>query len=388
MAQRQVVQTVANQSTEGRAVRAVGLVIHELEIDKAPLTVIMTKAAGRLKPSGNVKTEWFEDALPAQFDLLATALTAAAASMIVTNYDYFVKGMLVQVNRKEIVRVTATPTTTTVAIARAVGEDSAAAAAVGNQLFIIGDSSEEGAPAVPIVTTVKTNPYNYMEITKTTIGWTNTAKASEVYGKSDPEVDRVKAIVKHARELEKKFIVGQRYTVASGAVDSKAHRTMRGILNWISTNYQAMGGEMTEAEFDNHLRKAFRYGSSKKLLVGSGTVINVINNFAKGKVNPATFNPTYGLNLSEYTTPFGKLDIAYSPMLENASLDDLAGLAGTGMVLDIMNLELHHLPNRYLIHTTGIADNDDDEEKEQILSECTIKVPQEKMHSYFDGVEE
>ena len=388
MSQRTDVQTVANQSTEGRAVRAVGNIIHELEIDKAPLTVIMTKASGRLKPSGNVKVEWFEDALPAQFDVLAAALTADATSMTVTNYDYFVEGQLVQINKKEIVRVTATPTTTTVAISRAVGEETAATAALGEQLFIIGDSAEEGSPASPIVTTVKTNPYNYMEITKTTIGWTNTAKASEVFGKTDPEVDRVKAIVKHARELEKKFIVGQRYYTASGAVDSKAHRCMRGVLNWISTNYQGMGGEMTEAEFDNHLRKAFRYGSGKKLLVGSGTVVNVVNDFAKGKVHPATFNPNYGLSLAEYTTPFGKLDIAYSPLLENASLDDLSGLAGTGIILDIMNLEIHHLPNRYMIHTTGIADNEDDEEKEQILSECTIKVPQEKMHSYFDGVEE
>jgi len=348
----------------------------------------MTKAAGRLISSGNVKVEWYEDALPAQFDLLAAALTADATTMMVTNYDYFAAGQLVQVNRGEIVRVTATPTTTTVSIARAVGEDSAAAAALGNQLYIIGDSSEEGTDDAPIVMTTKTNPYNYMEITKTSIGWTGTAKASEVYGKSDPEVDRVKAIVKHARELEKKFIVGQRYTTTSGAIDSKAHRCMRGVLNWISSNYQSMGGAMTESEFDNHLRKAFRYGSQKKLLIASGKVVSVINGFVKGKVQPAVFNPNYGLKLSKYTTPFGDLDIAYSPLLENASLDDLDGLAGTGIILDIANLEVHHLPNRYMIHTTGIQDNNDDEEKEQILSECTIKVPQEKMHSYFDGVTE
>jgi len=388
MTMRSGVQTSVNQGTEGRAVRAVGAIIHELEIDKAPLTVIMTKAAGRLIASGNKKVEWFEDALPAQFDVLGAALTAGATTMTVTNYSYFAKNQLVQVNKNEIVRVTATPTTTTVAIERAVGEESAAAAAQGDQLFIIGDSSEEGTNVSPILLTLKDNPYNYMEITKTDIGWTGTAKASEVYGKSDPEVDRVKAIVKHARELEKKYIVGQRYFDATGPVDGKEHRAMRGVMRFISTNVQGMGGEMTNQEFDNHLRKSFRYGSAKKLLIASGTVINVINGFVKNKVQPAVFNPSYGLKLSKYITPFGDLDIAYSPLLENDSLDDLTGLAGTGIVLDIANLEVHHLPNRYMVHMMNTQAAGLDGEQEEILSECCIKVPQEKMHSCFDGVTE
>jgi hypothetical protein len=238
----------------------------------------------------------------------------------------------------------------------------------------------------PILMTLKTNPYNYMEITKTDIGWTGSAAASDVYGKSDPDQDRAKAIIKHARELEKKYIVGQRSFTAVGPVDGKEHRTMRGVLRFITTNTSPMGGEMTQDEFDNHLRKSFRYGSSKKLLVASGTVINVINNFEKDNVKLAEFNPTYGLKLAKYVTPFGDLDIAYSPLLENDSLDDLAGLAGTGIVLDISNLEVNHLPNRYMMHMMNTQENGRDGEQEEILSECTIKVPNEKMHSYFDGV--
>ena len=380
------VQTSNNQATEGRAVRSVAPIIHELEIDKAPLTVIMTKAAGRLVPSGNKKVEWFEDALPAQFDVLSANLLVGDAVMEVTNFAYFAKGMLVQINRKEIVRVTATPTTTTVAIARAVGEEVAAAATAADQLFIIGDSSEEGTNVSPILMTLKDNPYNYMEITKTDIGWTGTAAASDVYGKSDPDQDRAKAIIKHARELEKKYIVGQRSFTAVGPVDGKEHRTMRGVLRYIVTNTGPMSGEMTQEEFDNHLRKSFRYGSNKKLLIASGTVINVINAFAREKVAPATFNPTYGLKLSKYVTPFGDLDIAYSPLLENDSLDDLAGLAGLGIVLDIANLEVNHLPNRYMMHMMNTQAAGLDGEQEEILSECCISVPQEKMHSYFDGV--
>lgn len=156
-------------------------------------------------------------------------------------------------------------------------------------------------------------------------------------------------------------------------------------MRYISSNVTHMGGEMTQAEFDGWLRKGFRFGSNKKLLMAAGNVINIINGWAREKVAPAQFNPSYGLRLAQYVTPFGDVDIAYAPLLENDSLDDLTGLAGTGILLDVPNLEIHHLPNSYMVHKTGIQDNDEDGESEQILSECCLKMPQEKMHGYFDG---
>ena len=59
--------------------------------------------------------------------------------MTVTNYKYFRKDDYVKVNKKEIVCVTATPTSTTVAIARAKGEESAVAAGNGTQLHILSN---------------------------------------------------------------------------------------------------------------------------------------------------------------------------------------------------------------------------------------------------------
>ncbi len=386
MANRQVVQTSSNQGTEGRAVRAVAPKIHELEPDKYPLCVILTKAAGRLISAGNKKVEWLEDELTPQFDALGAALTADATSMTVVDYTKFVKGMLVRVDKQEIVRVKATPTSTTVTITRAVGETAARAAVNSSQLHIIGVSAEEGAPLASILATVKTNPYNYMDITRTPFGWTGTAQESDVYGQGDREYDRAKAIVEHCRDLEKKLILSERSLTATGGADSKEHRTMRGVHHWITTNVQAENGELTEAEFDEFVRKSFRYGSKKKLGLMSGKILNVINDFAKNRIQLKPMDSKYGLALKSYLTAFGELELAYHPLLENDSLTDLTGLAGTGYILDVANLAIHHMPNRYMVHRMDVGTPGDDAKTEEMLSECTISVALEKAHGKITGV--
>lgn len=387
MAQRSVVQTTTGQSTEGRAVRVVAPKIHELEPDKYPLCVVLTKAHGRLVSSGNKKVEWLEDELTPQFDTLAAALTAVATSMTVTDYTKFVKGMLVRVNKQEIVRVTAAASAS-VSITRAVGETAAAAASSGDQLHIIGMSYEEGAALGTILATVKTNPYNYMDITRTPFGWTGTAQESDVYGQGDKEYDRAKGIVEHCRDLEKKLILSERSLTASGGVDSKEHRTMRGIHHWITTNVQDENGDLTEAEFDEFVRKSFRYGSKKKLGLMSGKTVNIINDFAKGRIQMKPVDAKYGLALKSYISAFGDLDLMYHPLLENNSLTDLTGLAGTSYILDVSNLSIQHMPNRYMVHRMDVGTPGDDSKTEEVLSECTLAVALEKAHGKLTGVTE
>lgn len=386
MASRQTVLTSVNQGTEGRAVRAVAPKIHELEPDKYPLCVILTKADGRLISSGNKKVEWLEDELTPQFDALGVALAVADTAMTVVDFSKFVKGMLVRVDRQEIVRVKATPTTTSVSITRAVGETAARIAAIDTQLHIIGVSAEEGAPLATILATIKANPYNYMDITRTPFGWTGTAQESDVYGQGDKEYDRAKGIVEHCRDLEKKLILSERSFSAVGGADGKEHRTMRGVHHWITTNVQAEAGEMTEAEFDEFVRKSFRYGSKKKLGLMSGKIVNVLNSFAKNRLLTSVGGAKYGLTLKSYMSAFGDLDLMYHPLLENNSLSDLVGLAGTGYILDVANLGISHMPNRYMVHRMDVGTAGDDAKTEEVLSECTISVALEKAHGKVTGV--
>ena len=382
MSVRTTVQTVAYQGTEGRATRFVEPIIHLLEPDKYPITILLTKAEGRLKSAGNVKVEILEDELPQMFDVLSADHVSGAGTLIVTNYTYFVPNMVVRVNKAELFRVlTANSTTLTV---EHVGETSARAASLGDSVEILGEAYEEGSPIGSILCTVKTNPYNYMDITRTQFGWTGRAMESDVYGQSDPEYDRYKKMIEHCRTIEKKLIMSER-TTATGGVHSLALTTMRGILAWLSSNNTDCSGTLTEDLMDDICLKGFRYGSKKKILVACGHMINAINGFAKQRLKASTLDTRYGLKLEQYINAFGTLDLIYHPELANSDIDDTSGLGGTGIILDIGNMNMWHMPNRYMVLNTNVETPGDDLKKEEFLSDCTITLALEKEHVKITG---
>ena len=387
MAPRQGILTTGTQSTEGRAVRDVSPKIHQLEPNKYPLVVLMTNVEGRLSDADNYKVESYEDELLPKFDVLgSTALTAGATSMIVTNYLYFVKNQLVRIANGETVRVNATPTTTTVSITRAVGETAAAAADAGAKLQIIGSAFEEASDTGVILSTTKTNPFNYLQIFKNAVGWSGSAKSYKVYGEDDKAYDRAKAIIEHCKDIELSCLLGERYTAIGP--DGQRLSTMRGVFKFISSVNVDAGGEFTEAEMEEWMRLSFRYGSEKKVGILSSKLISVINGFGRDKIRTKSGESTYGISMKEYTNSGYDLDLLRHPLLENASLTDLTGLQGMGMILDINDLSMKKAPGRYMMHSYNLQTPGNDSEKEDILSECCIMLNSEKKHGKVFGVQE
>jgi hypothetical protein len=384
MATRNTIVTTGTQATEGRAQRDVSPIIHQLEPNKYPLVVLLTKAEGRLTDADNYKVESFEDELLPKFSTLAAELAADAVEMTVANGTYFVKNMLVRVNRGEIVRVTATPAANVVAITRAVGETAAALAANGSQLHIIGTAFEEASDTGVILGTVKTNPFNYLQIFKNTVGWSNSAKAYKVYGEADKAYDRAKAIVEHAKDIELSVLLGERST--GTGPDGNRLSTMRGVFKYIATNNIDAGGAFTEAEMEEVMRIAFRYGSDKKVGILSSKLVSVINGFGRDKLQTVSSEASYGISMSNYKNAGYNLDLVRHPLLENASLTDLAGLQGMGMILDINDLEMKKAPGRYMVHNYDLQTKGYDLEKEDILSECAVLLNSEKKHAKVFGV--
>jgi hypothetical protein len=378
----------ANQATEGRAKRDVSPVINQLEPNKYPLTVFLTKLSGGKMVTDNYKFEWLEDTLLPKYDLLAAAVAADDSSITVTNYAYFVKNMLIQLNKSEIVRVTATPATTTVSITRAVDETSATTASLGDQIRIVSMAYEEGGSFGDILSTTKSNPYNYTQNFRKEIGRTWRAKNSGVYGKKDAAYDRAKMIVEHAKDIEYAIILGERYYNAAGDIDSNQLSTTRGIKKFISTNSYSLSGTMTEAEFDEIGRKSYRYGSNKKLGIFSSKVTSVVNGFAKEKIQTESKTKSYGIDLSNYRFGGGNsVDIVSHPLLENDSIADLSGLAGTGFIVDVKDIKLRHLANSFMVHESNPIQDGAHTDKEEVWSDCGLQLEQEKKHAEFDGVQ-
>jgi hypothetical protein len=61
----------------------------------------------------------------------------------------------------------------------------------------------------------------------------------------------------------------------------------------------------------------------------SALVLGVFNNFAQGKLQLRQGEDTYGLAVTHYVSPFGRLDAVYHPLLEGTTY------GGYGLALDM-----------------------------------------------------
>lgn len=369
-------------SDETRRVRDVTPLLSQLEPDEGPLVTILSRLKKRA--SDDPKIEWFEDELLPRFDVLAASLTAAATTMTVTNYKYFRKGDMVRVSNKEYVRVTTTPTSTSVSIKRAVGETAAAAVDSGVQLAINSNSNQEGAAGRDIASTQKAPKFNYTQIFRDPFGFTDTQLGTKQFAGQDKDNERRKVMIEHKRQIEQAILFGERNEDTSG---THPERTTRGIVKFISTNTKDVA-TLSEDEFEDFIRISFRYGSREKVLFCSPKLITAINGFARGKLQTVTKDKSYGVTMTQYHNAGRNVMLVEHVLLTNDALSDLSGIAGYGILVDIGDLELRYMKGRMTRLNENIQANDIDGEQHEYISEIGLEVHQERKHALLTGVQE
>lgn len=369
-------------NTETRRTRDVSPLIAQLEGDAGPLVTLLMRL--RSKATTDPKFEWFEDELLPRFDVLSAAVVVADAHIHVTNYKYFRAGDIVRVNKDEILRVTTTPTTTEVATETLAGVASAATAAPnGSQLHIIGNSNEENATSRSLLSTIRQAKYNYCQIFRHPFGYTGTAMATDQYGQKDPEAEKAKQLIEHKKDLELSFLLGERSEYTGG---THPERTTGGIESFITTNVQGMGGSMTEAEFNDFLRRVFRYGSSERVGMLSPLLATVMSNLGAGKLQTRSDDKTYGITMTRYQSAGRVVELVEHKLLNNDSLTDLSGIAGWGILLDIADLEIRYMQGRFTILKENTQANDVDGRQDEYLSEVGLQLQLEQKHGIATGV--
>ncbi len=220
------------------------------------------------------------------------------------------------------------------------------------------------------------------------MGATNTQLSTELYDGNDLEYQAAKKMIVHLKDIEQTLLFGQRaITTSTLSVDGSTQykRYLGGILEFIQTNRMDINGILTESDFDAFCRLSFRYGQSRKLLLCSPVLMQAINNFAKDKLVTIPSDERYGLALREYRSPFGDVILANHWLLSGE-------IYGTyGMMIDTDNVLLRVLrgrdgSNRFVRRVRNIQANDQDARKDELLSEFTLQVIQEKTHSLLTGV--
>src|SRR5438128_305985 len=354
-----------------------------LEPESTPLTALLNRIGSERAISP--KFQALEDELAARFDAInnGAGYASGATSVVVDNGGYFNVEDLVLVTRTgEMVRVTAV-STNTLTITRGVG--STAAAIVDNdELYILSSAAMEGDVSKQARSETPTVITNYTQIFRDPFDESNTLRSSDtVHTPHDWAYVQNKKGIEHSTRIERAFLFGKPSESGSPAV-----RTTGGAFHFIgSTNQTDAGGTFSETELWSSAPTAFRYGRQRKIAFAGGLPIQVMNQFAQSKVQVRSGETTYGLNITDYVTPFGQLSLVWHPLLDGAVY------GGTILVLDLDAVAKKYLHgmnapggSRDTHLNENIQENDRDGRKDEYLSEVGLKFGQAKRHATVTNI--
>ncbi len=357
-----------------------------LQPSKSPLLRLLSggsdkRATIKSASCSDPKFQWLEDDLQPEWSACTAIEPIGETTIAVTTGTgtYFTARDLVVIPRTGEVLIVSSVATSTITISTAL----VAATAVGDELLIIGNASEEGATAPTIKTILEAVAYNYTQIFRTPFGVTKTLKASTLYGGSDLAHQRMKKGIEHARSIEKAFLFGKKAEETGG---TNALRHTGGVLEFASTYNQETGyADIDEDEFNDWLRQLFIYGSDKKVVLCSGIVLAALNAYARDKlVINAPMSKKYGFEITEYFCPFGLVYLVHHKLLTGTTY------GGYAIGLDLDNLRYRYLngngENRDTKLITNIQANSADSEEDEYLTECGLEMKLPATHGTMTGI--
>lgn len=351
-----------------------------LNPSETPFTVFIKQSKSKIRTITNPKFEWLEDDLGARWDAInkGAGYLSTDTALDVDNGQYFTIGDTIKVPRTGEVMLVTDIATNTLTVTRGFGVTAAAALVDNDPIVIIGNANVEGGLSRDINTTLEIPKFNYTQIFKTTFGVTNTQDATKTYGTKDLAYQTKKKGIEHMIDMERAFLFGEKKNTTS---NGKPLRATGGLDSFLTSNRYDAGGALTQAEFDqNFCEKIFAKGSKEKLFMASMRLMSVINGWSLGKLQTKMGESTYGLAITEYVTPFGKLHMVMNPLLEGTIY------GGYGFALDVDNISYAPLPGRDTKLETNIQANDADERKDQYKTEAGLEVRLPDTHGVIYGV--
>ena len=364
-------------------------VIAELDPETSQFATMLNKLASR--PAFSAKVEWLEDQYFPRVSTLAASATSAATTISVATStgSYFIAGDICRiVSTGEAVAVSAAPSTDTVGITRAIGATTAASAASGGDIVILGNAALQGASLPTRRQTKKTAAYNYCQIVRSSYGFTNTLAASKLYGGDEPMNERKKKAIEHMRQQESILFFGAR-SLNTGGTNPVGYSG--GAIEFISSNIKAPNGQVTKAVFDGYLDSLYAHGSNNKVFFAAPLVARIISTYASVGQGSAWGSPEltgasakFGVNVN------GFISGAYGqalPIIVKREWSDMAsttsGYGSYGFGIDLDYVKIRPLRSTQLL--TNRQANDADSVDEEYLTEFSLEFQTEAAHLVVKG---
>lgn len=360
-------------------------VIAQLEPDETPLLTFLAQLDGNSRSCYSQTFEWLEDELNPRYAKAAASFLIGAATITMTTPQglFYKPGDIIHDEQTGEKMLVTSSTAVLLTVTRGVAGTSAAASfGAADGLVRIGVVAMEGDTIPAMKQTLKVRNFNYAQIMRTPFGFTETLKASKLYGQSDVMgYEANKQSTDHKRSWETAFFVGSRSLDLSGA-HPKAYTG--GLMSFITTNIQT-SATLTQALFESFLMTQSRYGSNRKVCIVAPIIMSALASWPAGRLAPPDPDiDHYGIQIRKYRAANG---FAVDIVEHRDWMDFTAGtfsLGGSAFCLDMDNIKRRYLRDSRLL--PGRAGNDEDADKKEFLTEQGLQLTHERKHGWLRGV--
>lgn len=367
--------------------------------------VSFAQAITRLMPNGTAPlfglTSLLQDETAANIEhgyftksMIFPSMTSTAGDLVgattltVNAYDDIVPGDLVLNERtNEVMLVTATPTTTSVTVQRAVGTTAAAALNAADVLRTIGNAFEQGSLRPSAVSIIASRYVNNTQIFRNSWAVTKTAAAiPQIAGAGFVSESKQDCAALHAAAMEKALFFGEKFM---GTRNGRPFHTMEGIIPRVRTaaagNVTTLGATTNWTQFEGALDVSLQTvtdpkgGNIRTMFVG-GTARRVIHNIARlnSSYQITTMETSWGMQIDTIRAPRGTFEIIEHPLFN--AYGSTSQWARMAVVADLNAFSLAYLrktENTSYNAAGALVDNGIDAEGGTLTTEltCCIKNP-------------
>ena len=188
-----------------------------------------------------------------------------------------------------------------------------------------------------------------------------------------------------AQKIEEMKLQVERYFMfapSKGYATAGNYRTTwgHGFMGRIVSNVNSYSSTLDEDTFDDHLKEVFAQGGNRKLhMCGSGQLME-LNRILKARydINPNPVTNIYGVNLKEYVTPFGIVDVVWNPVMDGK-------FQNYGFTIDVDKVRMRFMANddkgsRAFRLEEGVETPGVDGKVDKLLMDVGLEIHEEACH--------
>lgn len=367
---------VSDDLTSAEIVRDVSPAVLMLQDDKKSFMTYLSSL--RTEAAADVKFEWFEDEITPKTGTTGNTIASAASGSTanidlsgLTNTVYLtVDDQIKFPSTGQIVRVNTVPSFAS-AVNVTLGVNGVEGAiGSGAQWTKIGDARDElsrlyDGDTLHSVSVQPASAYNYTQTFRTAVGASRREKKRKLYtaqGSNDYARQKVKALLEHCEKQEHAFLHGAR--TDTGATNT-GRTTTGGAISFISSGNTEAITTLTEAEFEDFVRRITRYGATgKRTLFCSRYVASLIS--AWGRDRQRITNPgrtvKHGVEIDKYLAGCGTtVEIVPTHALEGRPGHTTRGVwDGYALLLDMEGKAKKVFGGDNMVWADGLQPNDAD----------------------------